>query len=386
MRRILAGFTRLERLVPGSVELPHGREDFDDWANDFPRLRVLLRMPVLRASGAWLACHFLARNALTDLLREAAALGYTVGYQVQLQPYRASRERLREARLNAGRVRELSGIPAPLAELQQRLAAKLSTAVTVYEEFLGAETPPGAQWLAGALRRAFRAQCLGQGLDPPPFEFSEEGLEDALATGMDREAALDFDVDELCASSLDEPESRAALAWWPTSPADFPLPPSQPGADEPEAMGVPLPSPSSVPSAPRPDESAKGFIFVSYQHGDAPAVRRIIEQLQSWSYPVWYDRGIPGGTEWDAWIEKKVEASGLLLLFLTPRAVESRYVRREVKFADALAKPLVALQLEPSPLRHGLAMLLTQYQILDSRSPQFLDDLRRAIDLHLQRP
>ena len=52
------------------------------------------------------------------------------------------------------------------------------------------------------------------------------------------------------------------------------------------------------------------------------------------------------------------------MLFLTETALESKFVRREVKFADAINKPIVTLSLEPVELKYGLQMLLTQYQML----------------------
>jgi hypothetical protein len=126
------------------------------------------------------------------------------------------------------------------------------------------------------------------------------------------------------------------------------------------------------------------YIFISYQHGDSDKVLPLIQLLQGWDVPVWYDRNIPGAVEWDAWLEDRLSAASLVLLCLSPGAVGSRYVRREVKYADALGKPVLAVKLEDTELAHGFAMLLTQYQMLDTRTPGFAYDLERAVLLHLK--
>ena len=79
---------------------------------------------------------------------------------------------------------------------------------------------------------------------------------------------------------------------------------------------------------------------------------------------MWYDRGIPGGAEWDSMIEERIQSCIGIVLFLTEAAVESKFVRREVKFADAIDKRIVTLRLDTVELKHGLHMLLTQYQML----------------------
>ena len=94
---------------------------------------------------------------------------------------------------------------------------------------------------------------------------------------------------------------------------------------------------------------------------------------------IWYDRGIPGGAEWDAVIEERLLSCRCVLLFASTAAVDSKYVRREVKFADALDTPVLSVLLEDTTFRHGMQMLLTQYQMLDARSPDFDTRLRQSL-------
>jgi hypothetical protein len=68
-----------------------------------------------------------------------------------------------------------------------------------------------------------------------------------------------------------------------------------------------------------------------------------------------------------------------VLLFVSSGAIESKYVRREVKYADALDIPLLSVLLEETPLGHGLGMLVTQYQMLDVQAPDFAKRMRTAV-------
>jgi hypothetical protein len=104
-----------------------------------------------------------------------------------------------------------------------------------------------------------------------------------------------------------------------------------------------------------------------------------LQHLVRAGYNVWYDKGIPGGSEWDAVLEQKLTGCFLVLLFVSQASIESKYVRREAKFADALKKPILSVKLEQANLTHGMGMLLTQYQMLSSSASDFHWQLGKAI-------
>ena len=124
---------------------------------------------------------------------------------------------------------------------------------------------------------------------------------------------------------------------------------------------------------------------MSYNHNDAAKVEAILREIVTWGYPIWYDRYIPGGSEWDEEIEQRIERCRLLVVFLSNAAIDSKYVRREVKFADTLKKPLIGVCLEPVNLAHGMRMLMQQYQMLDADTQQFQTHFRNALQHQLQR-
>ena len=83
-------------------------------------------------------------------------------------------------------------------------------------------------------------------------------------------------------------------------------------------------------------------------------------------------------------IEARLKSCKLLILFITKAAINSKNVRKEVKYADHLDKPLVAVQLEEAELKEGLAMLLASVQMIDGTADDCLEQLRSAIEYHLQ--
>lgn len=121
------------------------------------------------------------------------------------------------------------------------------------------------------------------------------------------------------------------------------------------------------------------FAFVSYKREDFARVEPHLRTLDRINCPFWYDTGIPGGAEWAATIEAQIRSCGFLLVFLSREAVASKHVRREVKFADKLDKRIVPVLLEPAELDGGLDMLLSQYQMLDSRDHDFEAHLQAAV-------
>ena len=48
---------------------------------------------------------------------------------------------------------------------------------------------------------------------------------------------------------------------------------------------------------------------------------------------IWYDEGIPAASEWVEEIAHAIKKSSLLVVFVSPRSVNSKYVKSEVGFA-----------------------------------------------------
>jgi hypothetical protein len=105
----------------------------------------------------------------------------------------------------------------------------------------------------------------------------------------------------------------------------------------------------------------------------------VVEHVRRQGWKLWYDGEIAVGSEWNAVLEQRLAACSGVLLFLSQPAVDSKFVRRELQFADSLGKPIIGVQLEVAQLRHGLALLLGQYQLLSHGTVDFPDRLHDAL-------
>lgn len=380
LRRWLAGYTRLERVVADSSVLPVAREAFDEMFGLAGAPNETLRIartsaPDYKRHDLWVACDFHLLPHLGELLLEARQLGHAVVAQVNLTNFSATEDHVREAHRNALRLRESGRAPAALKDMQNRLAQRVSASSYVQEEFIGSTQRGVDEWLRPALAQRFARQFIGLPFDTPRHAFAPP----ARVTGLDpplHSSLLDPDsvsLAELCSTAQGADALEHTLAWMPPAALRF-----TPPADAPDRAAVApnvLP-PSVPPSADHPED----YVFISYSHSDATRIAPHLRALNDSSLSFWYDAGIPSGSEWDAVIESRIEQCRGLVVFVSERAVASKYVRREVKFADALHKPLVSIVLEPTALRLGLRMLLTQYQMVEAGVPDIAAAVRQAIN------
>lgn len=115
----------------------------------------------------------------------------------------------------------------------------------------------------------------------------------------------------------------------------------------------------------RPFEAYKGdqpYLFVSYAHRDAEQVFPIITAWEQQGYRIWYDEGIDPGNEWPEDIAAALAACAQFIVFVSPRAVESKNVRNEINYAINNDKPFLAIHLEETPLPGGLELRMGDIQ------------------------
>jgi hypothetical protein len=382
LRRVVGAFTRLNAIAGDCVTIPDDRSAHDALADDFPALRCRITMPAYRQETAWFACDFAVAPLLDDLLARAQALAHGVGYHVNVQRAPSDRERLRAAAKNVLAVQALPGITPAALDLQRRLAARLNDAGLVHEEILGAADGEAAEWLQRELRGAFIQRYGPLRFEPPDFTFSAEALEASLVATRHAAVFAPPSVDEVCSAAMDDAAAVALLSWTPVAAlagvfaGDRRLSTAEIVGDEGDGDAVEGLTPAGELV---PYEGPGDFVFLSYKREDLARIVPIVRPLADAGYRIWYDRGIPGGAEWDALIEEKIERCRLVLLFVSRKSVASRYVRREVKFADALNKPIVSVRLEPVELAHGMKMFLNQYQVIDASATAIAREIERAV-------
>jgi hypothetical protein len=314
--------------------------------------------------------------SLGALLVNACEYGFALTYQLHLRPIAPEAGWLRAARRNVLALAALPGAPASLIQWQERRALALGNASALCEEFLAVDEADAASRVSARLGDSFRARYGEYGFADPGFRFVEGAHEDSLLLGLHSHDVEPFSPIDLCSAAVTLEERQALLDWQPSR--DLLRLVASPEAcgraeeheDEALAPGAAL----------LPEPCSEGaFAFISYKRQDFARIAPILRAIVHAGVPVWYDRGIPGGAEWDAIIEERLTACRWVILFVSPAAVASKYVRREVKFADALDTPLIPVLLEDTPLNHGMRMLLAPRQMVDSRDRDFNEQLRRAL-------
>ena len=104
-------------------------------------------------------------------------------------------------------------------------------------------------------------------------------------------------------------------------------------------------------------------MFASYSHADSEKVRPELEAIGR-LIPVWYDDNIRPGSRWNDELASAIVDCAAFVLFVTPNATTSHHCLRELQFALAESKPLIAIHLVPTDLPHGLRFALGDTQAI----------------------
>ena len=75
-------------------------------------------------------------------------------------------------------------------------------------------------------------------------------------------------------------------------------------------------------------------VFISHSHTDAALAARVSDALEKSGLDVWDpDRDILPGDNWAGEVANALEESEAMIVLLTPAAVDSPYVKREIEYA-----------------------------------------------------
>ena len=126
-------------------------------------------------------------------------------------------------------------------------------------------------------------------------------------------------------------------------------------------------------------------LFLSYGREDKAAVRRFAEALEREGFDVWWDSALRSGEAFDQVIEKALAEAKAVLVFWSPRSVESRWVRAEATQADRNGT-LVPVTIEACKrpiifeLTHTADMSRWGGDTQDPAWLALLDDVRRLVE------
>ena len=119
-------------------------------------------------------------------------------------------------------------------------------------------------------------------------------------------------------------------------------------------------------------------LFISYSHLDRDYAHALAEALKN-EFTVWIDDRIDFGETWPRVIQEKLDAAAAVIVIMTPRAYESRWVQNELARALRKEKPIFPLLLEGEP---WLSVESTHYaNVTGGRLPpaDFRSRLRKAL-------
>lgn len=96
----------------------------------------------------------------------------------------------------------------------------------------------------------------------------------------------------------------------------------------------------------KPYEGRRPYVFISYSHRDSDRVLGILSALNAQKLRLWYDEGIPAGSDWPKNIELHMRECAAVLFFLSKTALASPNCYSEIRTAVETGKPLLIVPLE----------------------------------------
>lgn len=125
-------------------------------------------------------------------------------------------------------------------------------------------------------------------------------------------------------------------------------------------------------------------VFLSYSHRDTEIMRRVRESLRAADFKVWNDDTdeiSPGTPSWENQIETAIKDAKCVVVLFSPNAMQSKWVSRELLYAQRLNLPIFPLLAEGEP-RQSVPFGFTAFQYVDIRRDyeNGINKLVRAIE------
>jgi hypothetical protein len=106
-------------------------------------------------------------------------------------------------------------------------------------------------------------------------------------------------------------------------------------------------------------------IFVSYAHEDRSRVEPFAGLLRQQGWAVFLDDQIPGAGQWPAELHKAIRTSRVVIVMLSPDAMNSTHVLNEINVALGTGRAIVPVMLEDTVLSPGVELLIGSRQSID---------------------
>ena len=157
-----------------------------------------------------------------------------------------------------------------------------------------------------------------------------------------------------------------------------------PVASKPPPLSYQTPEPTDSLITEIPEPPASPLIFVSHADKDRALVETVVEKLEAGGLNCWVSyRDIPAGEpSWAGFIVGAIAKAKLMVIVVTPNAVTSKQVLREVTVADSENIAFLPFLLEKTTLPNEFKYFFStgqQLNVGDAAPSEALDRLTAAV-------
>ena len=126
------------------------------------------------------------------------------------------------------------------------------------------------------------------------------------------------------------------------------------------------------------------YAFISYAHLNVDFAKALMHRFEEARIRFWFDASIEPGARWDEELEERIRNSAVLIACVSDEYQNSKYCRRELKFADLLNK--VILPIAPSRWiwGPGLQMMFQELQVVAFDNGKGFNDFQKALEARVR--
>ncbi len=131
-------------------------------------------------------------------------------------------------------------------------------------------------------------------------------------------------------------------------------------------------------------------VFLSYAHKDNHYRKQVQKALEKRGLSIWVDdRGIVPGVSWQESVQDAIDSACVVVVILSPDSKESRYVNRELNYADHQKKRIFPI-LARGSARNAIPFIVSGIQFVKigkaskNKFADIMDSLAEAIRDHQQ--
>lgn len=121
-------------------------------------------------------------------------------------------------------------------------------------------------------------------------------------------------------------------------------------------------------------------VFISYARGDQSVAARLLSEVQHVSFEGWMDTAdLAGGEAFSASIRDALRRSSAVVVLISPRSLDSKWVQFEIGAAEALGKRIIPVIIEGKDIESSIPDALWGITWLDARDKS-VSEVAREIE------